>query len=85
MSEEPNVGGRAPIPVEVKAGEELWWCACGRSSSQPFCDGSHEDTGFEPMEYIAPEAKRVFFCTCKRTRTAPFCDGSHKTLPPSTT
>jgi CDGSH-type Zn-finger protein len=85
MSEEANIGGRAPIAVEVAAGEELWWCRCGRSSSQPFCDGSHEDTEFEPMEYIAPEAKRVFFCTCKRTKTAPLCDGSHKTLgPPST-
>jgi len=80
MSEEPNIGGRAPIAVEVTAGEELYWCACGRSSSQPFCDGSHEDTAFEPMEYIAPETKRVFFCTCKRSKTAPLCDGSHKTL-----
>jgi len=83
MSEEPNIGGRAPIAIEVKAGEELYWCACGRSSSQPFCDGSHEDTAFEPIEYIAPETKRVFFCTCKRSKTAPLCDGSHKTLPPS--
>ena len=82
MSEEPNIGGRAPIPVEVKAGEDLWWCRCGRSSSQPFCDGSHEDSEFEPMEYIVPETRRVFFCTCKRTKTAPLCDGSHKTLPP---
>ena len=83
MSEEPIVGGRAPIPVEVKTGEELWWCRCGRSSSQPFCDGSHEDTEFEPMQFIAPETRRVFFCTCKRSKTAPLCDGSYKALPPA--
>ena len=77
---DPAIGGRAPAPVEVKAGEELWWCACGMSASQPFCDGSHEGTGFEPRQFIAPESKRVFFCTCKRTATPPLCDGSHKAL-----
>jgi len=78
MSEQPAIGGTAPIPVEVKAGEEYWWCACGRSKDQPFCDGSHEGTGFEPRQFVAPESKRVFFCTCKRTSTPPLCDGSHK-------
>ena len=85
MSEQPAIGGRAPLPVEVIAGEEYWWCACGRSKSQPFCDGSHEGTGFEPTQFIAPESKRVFFCTCKRTKTMPLCDGSHKELPASAT
>jgi len=80
MSEMPAIGGRAPIPVEVKGGEEVWWCACGRSQSQPFCDGSHEGSGFEPVQFIAPEDKRVFFCTCKRSATKPLCDGSHKQL-----
>jgi CDGSH iron-sulfur domain-containing protein 3 len=80
MSEQPVVGGRAPIPLEVKAGEEYWWCACGRSVSQPLCDGSHEDTGFSPLQFTASETKRVFFCTCKRTATPPLCDGSHKEL-----
>jgi CDGSH-type Zn-finger protein len=83
MSEQPAIGGRAPIPVQVTAGEEYWWCACGRSKDQPFCDGSHEGTSFEPMQFIAPESKRVFFCTCKRSKTMPLCDGSHKDLPPS--
>ncbi len=80
MSEQPAIGGTAPIPVELKAGEEVWWCACGRSANQPFCDGSHEGTGFSPMQFIAPETKRVFFCTCKRSKNSPLCDGSHKTL-----
>jgi CDGSH iron-sulfur domain-containing protein 3 len=80
MSEQPAIGGKAPIPVEVQAGEEVWWCACGRSQSQPFCDGSHEDTSFQPRQFIATETKRVYFCTCKRTATPPLCDGSHKAL-----
>jgi CDGSH-type Zn-finger protein len=77
---EPEIGGRAPLPVEVVAGETYWWCACGRSKSQPFCDGSHNGTAFTPMEWTAPASKRVFFCTCKRTKTMPLCDGSHNRL-----
>ena len=80
MSEQPAIGGKAPIAVEVKEGEEYWWCACGRSKSQPFCDGSHEGTGFSPVQLIATETKRVFFCACKRTATKPLCDGSHKAI-----
>jgi CDGSH-type Zn-finger protein len=80
MSEQPAIGGKAPIPVQVTAGEEYWWCACGRSASQPFCDGSHKGTSFSPLQFIPPETKRVFFCTCKRTATMPLCDGSHNKL-----
>ncbi len=76
----PEIGGRAPIPVEVVAGETYWWCACGRSQSQPFCDGSHEVTEFEPIEYKAEKSGKVFFCTCKRSKRKPTCDGTHKTL-----
>ncbi len=80
MSEQPAIGGTAPIPVELKAGDEVWWCACGKSANQPFCDGSHKGTGFSPMQFVAPETTRVFFCTCKRSKNSPLCDGSHKTL-----
>ncbi len=68
MSEQPAIGGRVPIPVEVEAGKDYWWCACGKSASQPFCDGSHKGSGFSPMQFTAPETRKVFFCTCKRTR-----------------
>ncbi len=80
MSETPDIGGRAPIPVEVEAGKSYWWCACGRSKKQPFCDGAHKVTTFTPVEWKAEESKRVFFCACKRTAKRPLCDGSHKQL-----
>ena len=80
MSEEPQIGGRAPIPVEVEAGKSYWWCACGRSQSQPFCDGSHKVTSFTPIEFKAEKSGKAFFCACKRSAKKPLCDGTHKTL-----
>jgi len=78
--DQPEIAGRAPITVEVEAGKSYWWCACGRSKAQPFCDGSHEGTPFVPIEYKAEATKRVVFCVCKRSQKKPLCDGSHKTL-----
>jgi CDGSH-type Zn-finger protein len=66
-----------PIMVEVTAGRAYWWCACGQSKKQPFCDGSHKGTGQTPMEFRPAESGEVWFCTCKRTADAPRCDGSH--------
>ena len=80
MSSEPQIGGREPVLVELVAGETYWWCRCGRSKSQPFCDGSHEGTPFEPLEWVADRARLVNFCTCKRTKSPPFCDDSHDEL-----
>jgi CDGSH-type Zn-finger protein len=80
MSELPLIAGKAPIPVEVEAGKDYFWCACGKSAKQPFCDGSHKGTSFAPVKYTAPETKKVFFCTCKRTTKQPLCDGSRKAL-----
>ena len=57
MSEMPEIGGRRPIPIEVEAGKSYWWCACGRSKSQPFCDGSHKVTAFRPIEFKAEEIR----------------------------
>jgi CDGSH iron-sulfur domain-containing protein 3 len=80
MSGEPEIGGRVPLPIEVEAGKSYWWCACGRSKTQPFCDGSHKSTAFSPIEWTASKTERAFFCTCKRTSKQPLCDGSHKKL-----
>ena len=67
-----------PYAVEVEAGESYFWCACGRSQSQPFCDGSHKDSGFVPVKYEALKSEKVFLCGCKNTKSQPMCDGSHK-------
>lgn len=76
----PCVAQKTPIGVEVEAGKTYFWCSCGQSKNQPFCDGSHKGSVFSPMKWTAPETKRVFFCACKQTKGAPLCDGSHKAL-----
>ena len=74
------IAQKSPYAVEVEAGKKYFWCACGRSQSQPFCDGSHKGTGFTPVKYEALESGRVYLCGCKHTPTAPLCDGTHKRL-----
>jgi len=76
---QPDIGGRAPEILDLDPGE-YWWCACGKSGNQPFCDGSHQGTEFEPRRVELAEAKRVALCTCKRTINAPYCDGAHNNL-----
>ena len=78
---EPTIAQKSPYPVEVEAGKSYWWCACGRSQTQPFCDGSHKGTSFTPMKVEIAEKQTVAFCGCKHTGTPPRCDGTHKTLP----
>ena len=80
MSEQPHIAQKAPYPVEVKAGEKVFWCACGLSRNQPFCDGSHQTTGFTPVAYQAEQDRTLYFCGCKRTAGVPLCDGSHNGL-----
>ena len=69
--------GDGPIAVEVEKDKSYYWCACGLSKKQPFCDGSHSGTEFKPFPYKALETKKMFFCACKQTEGQPFCDGSH--------
>lgn len=68
----------APISVEVEVGKSYFWCACGRSATQPFCDGAHKGSGIVPVKYTATASRAVYFCACKATKKAPLCDGSHK-------
>jgi CDGSH iron-sulfur domain-containing protein 3 len=83
MSGTPEIGGTKPIRVNVEADKSYWWCACGRSKKQPFCDGSHKGSEFSPLEYKAAAAAEIVFCACKRTGNRPTCDGSHKKLAPA--
>lgn len=76
---DPVVARNGPYPLELEPGE-YWWCACGRSSSQPFCDGSHAGTGIAPVRMEIAEKSQVFLCGCKYSATPPFCDGAHELL-----
>jgi CDGSH-type Zn-finger protein len=67
--------------VDVEAGKSYWWCSCGKSAKQPFCDGSHKGSEFTPMKYDATTTGKVWFCACKQTANSPLCDGAHKKLP----
>lgn len=69
-----------PAPIKMKAGETRYWCSCGLSKKQPFCDGSHAGTDFKPIPYTAEKDDKVFFCQCKQSGKAPLCDGSHKKI-----
>lgn len=77
---EPVIAQKAPYPVAVEAGKAYYWCACGLSKAQPFCDGSHKGTDMAPIKLSAEESKTVYFCGCKATSKAPLCDGSHSRL-----
>ena len=76
----PYIADTKPKAVELKAGETVWWCSCGRSKDQPFCDGSHAGTGLEPLEFTPDRDDKYFLCQCKRTGNQPQCDGSHRNL-----
>jgi CDGSH-type Zn-finger protein len=74
------VAQKSPYPFEVQAGHRYAWCACGRSQSQPFCDGSHKGSGLRPVFFTAERSETVWLCGCKHSHQPPFCDGSHEAL-----
>ena len=76
---EPVIAQKTPLVQKAEPGT-YYWCACGHSQSQPFCDGSHKGTGLGPRMVDIAEAKTVAWCGCKHSKTAPFCDGSHSRL-----
>lgn len=77
---EPVIAQKSPYGAAVEAGKDYWWCACGKSASQPFCDGSHKGSEFRPRQFTANATETVWFCGCKKTGNAPECDGSHKRI-----
>jgi CDGSH-type Zn-finger protein len=76
----PRMAQKAPFGVPVTAGKTYFWCACGLSASQPFCDGSHKGSGLAPVKWTAEEDRTAWFCGCKASAAAPLCDGSHTKL-----
>ncbi|BBA33634.1 zinc finger CDGSH-type domain-containing protein [Methylocaldum marinum] len=76
---EPTIAQKAPYALDLEPGK-YWWCSCGRSVKQPFCDGSHQGTEFSPVAFELTEAKKVWLCGCKHTEKQPMCDGAHAKL-----
>lgn len=76
----PTIAQRSPIAVNVEAGKTYYWCSCGESKGQPFCDGAHKGTGFHPTPYKAEKDGPVYFCACKHSSNGTLCDGSHSKL-----
>lgn len=76
----PVIAAKEPFAVEVEAGKKYFWCTCGKSDKQPFCDGSHQGSSFTPLMWEADSDGTKYFCGCKATNRQPFCDGSHSKL-----
>ncbi len=75
-----RIAQKAPYPIDVEAGKTYYWCACGLSAKQPFCDGSHKESGHSPVAWTAEKTGTSYFCGCKASKKEPLCDGSHKEL-----
>jgi CDGSH-type Zn-finger protein len=75
-----HVAQTTPYAVAVEAGKSYYWCACGLSKSQPFCDGSHKGSDFTPVKYEAKTSSTVYFCGCKQSKNGALCDGTHKSI-----
>lgn len=80
MPTDPVVAQKGPYAVPVEEGKSYYWCACGKSKGQPFCDGSHQGSEFEPVEFTAEKTETAYLCGCKHTANRPRCDGSHEKL-----
>ena len=78
--DKPVIVQKAPFKIAVAEGKSYFWCSCGQSKNQPFCDGAHKGSEFSPMKYEAKETKTVYFCGCKYSQNGVLCDGAHNKL-----
>lgn len=76
----PKVAALEPAKIELEAGKDYWWCTCGLSANQPFCDSAHKGTGMKSHKFTAEKSGMASLCQCKQTKNPPFCDGSHSKL-----
>tara|TARA_R110002094_G_scaffold134060_1_gene126381 strand:+ start:1595 stop:3127 length:1533 start_codon:yes stop_codon:yes gene_type:complete len=76
----PTIAAKSPSKVELEGGKDYYWCRCGKSKSQPFCDGSHADSGITPLKFVAETSGVAALCQCKSSANAPYCDGTHASL-----
>ena len=76
----PTIAQKAPYPIDVEAGKTYYWCTCGKSAKQPFCDGAHKGSEFAPKKFEVTKEDKYYLCGCKATANAPFCDGKHKSM-----
>ncbi|MAL84826.1 MAG: cytochrome C551 [Opitutae bacterium] len=77
--QKPVIADKMPSVIKLEAGD-YWWCSCGKSSKQPFCDGSHQGSSFQPKKVVLEEEKNVALCNCKHSANGAFCDGAHSRL-----
>ena len=80
MTDAPHIAQKSPYAFELEGGKTYFWCACGQSRNQPFCDGSHKGSAFVPTKVTVEETKTAYLCGCKHSKNGAFCDGTHKTL-----
>ncbi len=80
MTDLPKIVDTVPIGVDLEEGHDYWFCTCGLSEKQPFCDGAHKGTGFKSMKFTAETTGTAWLCMCKKTEKAPFCDGAHSKI-----
>lgn len=78
----PNIAGHAPAEVELEQGKDYFFCTCGLSQNQPFCDGAHKksDSGLKSHRFTAEKTGKAYLCMCKHTSTPPYCDGTHSRI-----
>lgn len=78
--EKPTIAGKSPLVISLEKEKNYAWCSCGKSDSQPWCNGAHKGTSLAPKVFKLDESKSVALCTCKQTSNPPYCDGAHKSL-----